>query len=124
MRRLLCAATVALGALASAASSAAAPGTLRLDYFHTGGRGVEIFAVDRVTREPLPWPGHPERTVNDGNQGVYRFEVRDANYDARAFYRTQLDCVMFTRNVVPFCQVCQRALEQVIDLHAGPRSAD
>ena len=33
----------------------------------------------------------------------------------------QLDCVMFTRDEVPFCRVCQRALEQVIDLYAGPR---
>ena len=44
-----------------------------------------------------------------------------ANYDARAYYRPQLDCVMFTRDAVPFCRVCQRALEQVIDLYAGPR---
>jgi len=47
-----------------------------------------------------------------------------ANYDAQAFYRSQLDCVMFTRNDVPFCRVCQRALEQVIDLYAGPRRSD
>ena len=44
-----------------------------------------------------------------------------ANYDAQAYYRSQLDCVMFTRDAVPFCRVCQRALEQVIDLYAGPR---
>jgi hypothetical protein len=49
---------------------------------------------------------------------------RGANYDAQAFYRSQLDCVMFTRNEVPFCRVCQRALEQVIDLYAGPRRSD
>jgi len=49
---------------------------------------------------------------------------RGANYDAQAFYRSQLDCVMFTRNEVPFCRVCQRALDQVIDLHAGPRRPD
>ena len=79
MRRLLCAAIVALGALASTTSSAAASGTVRLDYFHTGGRGVEIFAVDRVVREPLPWPGHAARIADDGNQGVYRFEVHDAS---------------------------------------------
>ena len=79
MRRWLCAAIVALGTVASATSSAAAPGTVRLDYFHTGGRGVEILAIDRVVREPLPWPGHPARTADDGNQGVYRFEVRDAS---------------------------------------------
>ena len=39
----------------------------------------------------------------------------------RFYYRPQLDCVMFTRDAVPFCRVCQRALEQVIDLYAGPR---
>ena len=42
-----------------------------------------------------------------------------ANYDARAYYRPQLDCVMFTRDEVPFCRVCQGALEHVIDLYAG-----
>ena len=30
-----------------------------------------------------------------------------ANYEAQAFYRPQLDCVMFTRDEVPFCRVCQ-----------------
>jgi len=56
-----------------------APGTLRVDYFHTGGRGVEIFALDRVTLEPLPWPGHPARTNDAGEPGVYRYEVRAAD---------------------------------------------
>jgi len=45
---------------------------------------------------------------------------RGANYDARAFYRPQLDCVMFTRDEVPFCRVCERAVGTVIDLYAGP----
>jgi hypothetical protein len=49
---------------------------------------------------------------------------RGANYDAQAYYRSQLDCVMFTRDEVPFCRVCQRALDQVIDLYAGPRRTD
>jgi hypothetical protein len=40
-----------------------------------------------------------------------------ANYDAQAFYRPEIDCVMFTRNKVPFCRVCQRALSSVIDRH-------
>lgn len=42
-----------------------------------------------------------------------------ANYDAQAFYRPEIDCIMFTRNKVPFCQVCQRALARVIDRHSG-----
>jgi hypothetical protein len=45
-----------------------------------------------------------------------------ANYDAQAYYRSQLDCVMFTRDDVPFCRVCQDAIERIIDLYAGPRS--
>ena len=65
----------------SAASLAAdvAPATYRLDLFHTGGKGTEIFAVDRLRLEPLPWPGHPSRATDDGKSGVYRFEVRDAD---------------------------------------------
>jgi len=79
LTRWLCVLAVALGALPAGTASADAPATLRLDYFHTGGQGVEIFAVDRVVREPLPWPGHPARAADDGNLGVYRFEVRDAS---------------------------------------------
>ncbi|HQR52901.1 MAG TPA: M64 family metallopeptidase [Burkholderiales bacterium] len=69
-----------LAAVACAATSTAAaegPGTLRLDFFHTGGRGIEAFAVDRVVLEPLPWPGNPARTVDAAELGDYRFEVRD-----------------------------------------------
>jgi len=51
---------------------------MRVDYFHTGSHGTEIFAVDRVLVEPLPWPGSMARTVDDGQLGAYRFEVRDA----------------------------------------------
>jgi len=49
-----------------------------------------------------------------GAVGVFQ----GANYDARAFYRPEIDCIMFTRNQVPFCRVCQRALGAVIDRHA------
>ncbi len=44
-----------------------------------------------------------------------------AAYEARGYFRPQVDCVMFSRNEVPFCNVCQRAIDQVIDLYAGPR---
>jgi hypothetical protein len=43
-----------------------------------------------------------------------------ANYEARGYFRPQTDCVMFTRDQVPFCRVCQGAIERVIDLYAGP----
>ena len=44
-----------------------------------------------------------------------------ANYDAQAFYRPEIDCIMFSRNPVPFCRVCQRALSQQIDRHTNHR---
>ena len=50
---------------------------MRLDFFHTGNSEEEIFAVDRVVLEPLPWPGNPHRPIDETNLGKYLFEVRD-----------------------------------------------
>ena len=44
-----------------------------------------------------------------------------ALYEGKGYYRPQSDCVMFSRDDVPFCAVCQRAIGQVIDLYAGPK---
>jgi IgA peptidase M64/peptidase M64-like protein len=45
-----------------------------------------------------------------------------AMYEARGYYRPQVDCIMFTRNEVPFCRPCRRAIERVIDLYSrAPR---
>ncbi len=44
-----------------------------------------------------------------------------AMYEARGYYRPQVDCIMFTRNEVPFCHVCRRALSKVIDLYSMGR---
>ncbi|MCK7491897.1 MAG: M64 family metallopeptidase [Comamonadaceae bacterium] len=56
------------------------PGTLRLDYFHTGGQGVEIFA--RRPRRPSSrcrGPATLQRTDRRRRTSAcYRFEVRDA----------------------------------------------
>jgi hypothetical protein len=40
-----------------------------------------------------------------------------AMYEPRGYYRPQADCIMFTRDAVPFCAVCQRAIIRVIDLY-------
>ena len=55
------------------------------------------------------------------NEGAYAGKVgafEGANYEARGFYRPQADCIMFTRDNVPFCAVCRRAIEQILDLYA------
>jgi hypothetical protein len=61
------------------ASAFAAPQTMRLDYYHTGGHQQELFSLDRVVIEPLPWPGDLSKAIDDTNLGKYFFEVRDQN---------------------------------------------
>ena len=39
-----------------------------------------------------------------------------ANYEAKGYYRPEVDCIMFTRSPA-FCAVCRRALETVIRLY-------
>jgi hypothetical protein len=55
----------------------AAPKTMRLDFYHTGNAAQELFSVDRIVIEPLPWPGNPSRAIDETNLGKYLFEVRD-----------------------------------------------
>jgi len=41
-----------------------------------------------------------------------------ANYEAKGYYRSQEDCIMFTRDDVPFCAACAAAINKVIALYA------
>jgi hypothetical protein len=68
----------ALAGLLMFVSSAFAVETMRLDYYHTGDATQEIFSLDRVVIEPLPWPGNPAQAIDTSNLGKYFFEVRDA----------------------------------------------
>jgi hypothetical protein len=42
-----------------------------------------------------------------------------ASYEPRGLYRSEIDCIMFTRDEVGFCRVCSRAIERIIDLYAS-----
>jgi hypothetical protein len=42
-----------------------------------------------------------------------------AMYEAKGYYRSQVDCIMFTRDEVGFCAVCRQAIHRVIDLYTG-----
>jgi len=61
-----------------APSAPAAPRTLRVDYIHSGKVGEERFALDGIALEG-PWPGRPDRALDESGLGKYRFEVRDAS---------------------------------------------
>jgi hypothetical protein len=41
-----------------------------------------------------------------------------ANYEAQGYFRSQEDCLMFTRDDVGFCVACRTAIEQVIRQYA------
>ena len=42
-----------------------------------------------------------------------------ANYEAKGYYRPAMQCTMFSR-IDSFCQVCQDAISQIIDLYSRP----
>jgi hypothetical protein len=70
-----------------ATADAATSRTMRLDYFHTGNASQEMFSVDRVVIEPLPWPGNPRKNIDETNLGKYLFEVRDRNSNRLVYSR-------------------------------------
>ncbi len=62
---------------AASAGAADTPRTMRVDYYHTGNSTQEMFALDQVVLEPLPWPGNPHKPIDSSNLGAYLFEVVD-----------------------------------------------
>jgi len=84
-------AAIVAGMAAAPARAAGPPSTMRVDYFHTGGQGVDLYSLDRIVIEPLPWPGSLERAVDETNLGTYRFEVRDTA--GRLLYSRGFDTV-------------------------------
>jgi len=44
-----------------------------------------------------------------------------ANYESKGYFRSQTDCIMFTRDDVPFCAACRAGIERILDLYA-PRA--
>jgi IgA peptidase M64/peptidase M64-like protein len=70
-----------------------------------------LFREEQRVMTALLHAGHQARTVG-------AFE--GAMYEARGYYRPQVDCIMFTRNEVPFCAPCRRAIERIIDLYSRP----
>ena len=60
--------------------------TMRVDYFHTGSRGDEIVALDRIVSDG-PWPGSRTRLIDTTNLGKYLFEVIDRSTNQTIYSR-------------------------------------
>jgi IgA Peptidase M64/Peptidase M64 N-terminus len=66
---------------------AAAPQTMRVDYYHTGNVDHEFFSVDRVVIEPLAWPGNINKSLDNTNLGKYLFMVIDRKTNQTIYSR-------------------------------------
>ena len=56
-------------------ASAENPNTMRIDYYHSGNSTTEMFSLDRVVLEPLPFPGNLSQPADKTLRGKYSFEV-------------------------------------------------
>jgi hypothetical protein len=72
--------------------------------------------MDALFREELAYEKEMFAREKYANR-VGAFE--GANYEAKGYYRPQVDCLMFTRTDT-FCAVCRRAIERVIDMYSRP----
>jgi hypothetical protein len=71
--------------------------------------------MDALFREQREWEEKFFASIKYA-KAVGAFE--GAAYEARGLYRPQADCIMFTRDRVGFCRVCQRAITRIIDLYS------
>jgi hypothetical protein len=56
---------------------AGTPGTMRVDYFHSGNNETEMFSLDQVVIEPLAWTGNMAQPHDKTSRGKYLFEIID-----------------------------------------------
>ncbi|MFO1395107.1 MAG: M64 family metallopeptidase [Steroidobacteraceae bacterium] len=112
------------GALLLAAAGLAradgTPATIRVDYYHTGGQDLDVYAVGRVVVEPLPWPGNPARAIDGTNLGNFRFLVRDAQ--GTLLYSRGYDTVFAEWETTPEAATSHRTFEASLrfPMPAGP----
>ena len=60
-----------------AAPAGASPATMRVDYVHSGNHETEMFSLDQVVIEALPWSGNMAQPHDKTNRGKYLFEIVD-----------------------------------------------
>jgi len=66
---------VSLILLSASAAAQDAPATVRVDYYHGGNAGTEMFSLHQVVIEPLPWPGNLNKPIDTIGRGEFMFRV-------------------------------------------------
>ncbi len=113
---------LALMILCGSSASAESPQTMRLDFFHSGNFETEMFSLDEVVIETLPWTGNMHQPVDKTLRGKYLFEIADdasgdiswsrsfssiygeweTTGEAREINRTFHESIRFPRPTAPF----------------------
>jgi hypothetical protein len=68
-------AVTAVVTLTSSVFASDMPPTMRVDFFHSGNHASELFSLDQVVIEPLPWAGNMAQPVDNTLRGKYLFEI-------------------------------------------------
>jgi len=71
--------------------------------------------MDALFREQRAWD---EKLLGGMKYSRTVGAFEGASYEARGLYRPEADCIMFTRDRVGFCRVCQRAINRIVDLYS------
>ena len=61
--------------LSGIADADEAPETMRVDFYHSGNIDTEMFSLDQVVVEPLPWTGNMHQPLDTTFRGKYLFEI-------------------------------------------------
>jgi hypothetical protein len=83
----------------------------------------EKLRADRRPEEEMEALFHESRTFEIQLFGREQYKDRvgafeGAMYEAKGYYRPQVDCIMFSRSP-EFCAVCRRAIERIIALYTA-----
>ena len=79
---------ILLSVFVSQVSFADQPRTMRVDFYHTGNRDLELFSLDQAVLEPLPWPGNMLQPIDKTYRGKYAFSVVDPGSGEIAWSRS------------------------------------
>jgi IgA Peptidase M64 len=71
--------------------------------------------MDALFREQRAWE---EKLLSGMKYSRTTGAFEGASHEARGLYRPEADCIMFTRDRVGFCRVCQRAIGRIVDLYS------
>ncbi|HPG38766.1 MAG TPA: M64 family metallopeptidase [bacterium] len=79
--------------------------------------GVTLRSWQRETPEYIMIEQQMQRLLADANSLAQTGCYEGAGYMATGMFRSAPDCRMFSKSLTPFCLVCQRAINRMIDFY-------